>query len=115
MKARAILVIFLIFWSLPAVAAQETMSERPWAVALSLVASFMAVACSAAAVLVMGVYPKSFWMLHGLSAVLFLIAFSLSDTGSIPFIVATFCLTAVILVLIAVWLSKRAVAALIKK
>ncbi|MFN4133204.1 MAG: hypothetical protein ACK4GQ_02410 [Candidatus Hadarchaeales archaeon] len=115
MKVQAILIAFLIFWTLPPVAAQDTLAGRPWAVALSLVASFMAVVCSATAVIVMGIYPKSFWMLHGLSAVLFIIAFSLSDPGSIPFIVGTLCLAAVILVLIAVGLSKRAVAALVKK
>lgn len=113
MKLRVLTAVFLISCLFPAAAAQEEVVERPWAVALSLAASFIAVLCSATAVLVMGVYPKTFWMLHGLSGALLLIAFSLAGGRGPIFVVAMLSLTAVILIVIAVELSKRAAKAVI--
>jgi hypothetical protein len=88
------------------VAAQEEELPSGWALGLSFFASFMAIGCSIVAVLELSIYPKTFWFLHVLAALLLLVSYWVTGFRGMPFWITTFCALTVMIIATAVVFAK---------
>jgi len=106
-----ILLFGAFFFSLLAfaspVGAQGVTYESPWAPIIGMMGAFMAVACSASAVLQLSVYPQTFWMLNFLAAILLLISFSVSNFEGPVFALALLSTVMVIVIILATIFAKN--------
>jgi sterol desaturase/sphingolipid hydroxylase (fatty acid hydroxylase superfamily) len=119
-SGKSLAVVFLLmacFLITSTTAAQEEELEvsPAWANALSLSASVFAIACSATAVVELSIYPKTFWMLNGLAALLLFVSYSVTGFKGVSFWITTFSVVIVVIIVTAVMFTKGIVGKLVRR